>query len=207
MEPVKRKTTPHSSRRSKRRTEWFLSGIVLVLMILTALTVLAQDVPMKIKVLESELRHIAQNPELVNAVAESNKKTYSMNEIEELENEWKATWEGTGIVKPVLTNRIAFFLKQLKWTAHHPGMFQDIAVMNMQGLIIAAVEKEEHLYWGDQQEFLEAYAGGDGAIYYGTLDYDGGAFGQCIKVGVPIKDPGTGNTIGVICFGINIDVF
>lgn len=183
----------------------FLLGLFIMTLTLIGALLFADEVPKSVKNIEGELKRLAQNSELVNAVKTSNKKTLSMNEIEELEEEWEGTWKEVGIVKTVLTNKTAKLLERFRDNFQPEDAVEEIFVMNKQGIIISSLEREEHYYWGDEEEFVKAYAGGRGAIHYGEVEFEEDALEYLIQVGIPIIDPATKRAIGVISFGVNLD--
>jgi len=54
-----------------------------------------------------------------------------------------------------------------------------------------------------EEKFTAAYAGGAGAIWYGTLEYDESTKTNSVQISVPVVKGG--NAIGAICFTVNID--
>ena len=159
----------------------------------------------KVKSFEDELRSWGENPLIVNVVKESNKKLLSDAEIKRLDDEWKATTGISAFIRGFLTNDTADLLQLIQKGSNPKGLYSEIFVMNIQGLIVGESDKTSDYWQADEAKFADSYAGGKGAVHYGDIEFDDSAQAYLVQVSVPVMDPDSGKAIGAITFGVNMD--
>lgn len=188
-------------------------GLVAVQALMLAISIVvasslasAAEIPPVVKALEIRLRDFGKNPTIVKAVKESNKKLLSDGEIKKLDDEWKATKGVSSFIRGFLNNTTARYLQKIQRESNPKGLYSEIFVMNIQGLIVGESNKTSDYWQGDEAKFTQSYAEGKGAVHYGDVEYDESTKAYLVQVSVPVIDPDTGKAIGAITFGVNMSV-
>jgi hypothetical protein len=140
---------------------------------------------------------LAAEAKLVDAVKASNEehKDLTMSEISRLDEQWQATEGLDDFIKALMTNECAQLL--VAFQEDNDG-FPEVFVTDERGLIVAETNKTSDYYQADEDWWREAYNNGAGKSYHGEIEYDESAGSESISVYVPVNDPETGKTIGVI---------
>jgi hypothetical protein len=186
-------------------------GAVLILTLAVSIVVAsslasAAEIPPVVKALEIRLRDFGKDPTIVKAVKESNKKLLSDGEIKKLDDEWKATKGMSNFIRGFLNNTTARYLQKIQRESKPKGLYSEIFVMNIQGLIVGESNKTSDYWQGDEDKFIKSYDDGKGAVHYGDVEYDESTKAYLVQVSVPVIDPDTGKAIGAITFGVNMSV-
>jgi len=140
---------------------------------------------------------LAQEPAVIEAVRAANKQNSNISEAEiaRRDKQWKESKGLTDQVKRLMTNPCARVLAEFQDS--HSG-FPEIFVTDKRGLIVATTNKTSDYYQADEPWWTEAYNDGKGKAYYGRLEYDDSAGHEAISLYAPVKDPETGEVIGII---------
>lgn len=143
------------------------------------------------------IKGLAKDPLIVKQVRESNEKDkgLSLSEILKLDKHWRRTEGLDEFIKSFLTNECANKLIEFQ-EAHEE--FPEIFVSNEKGLIVGETNKTSDYYQADEDWWIEAYNKGQGKSYHGEIEYDASSHTEAICVYVPVMDPKTKKTIGVI---------
>jgi hypothetical protein len=174
---------------------------VLVLSAAAAAWAQGKDVPKSlVKFATDTLVGFGEDAQLVAAVEKDNLKPAAVDKLKELDRKWKAKEGVEDLVSSLLSNPTAARLKTLIGSHQYlPEAF----IMNAQGTIIGETNRTSTYWKGEQEKFTAAYNGGQGAIWYGKLEYDESTKTNAIQISVPVKK--AGKTIGAICFTVNVD--
>jgi hypothetical protein len=176
---------------------------VIVLAAIAAAAAGAQDktVPRTlVKFAQQTLVAYGEDPQLVAMVAKSNASPQDVAKLKALDARWQKKDNVESFVKSLMASpasqRLAVLIGK---HAYVPEAF----IMDAQGTIIGETNRTSTYWKGEQTKFTAAYAGGAGAIWYGTLEFDESTKTNSVQVSVPVvKD---GKAIGAICFTVNID--
>ncbi len=176
---------------------------VVVLAAISAAAAGAQDktVPRSlVKFAQQTLVTYGEDPQLVAMVAKSNSSPQDVAKLKALDIRWKKKDNIESFVKALLATPASKRLAAL--IGSHPYV-PEAFIMDSQGTIIGETNRTSTYWKGEQQKFTAAYAGGAGAIWYGTLEYDESTKTNSVQISVPVVKGG--KAIGAICFTVNVD--
>jgi hypothetical protein len=177
--------------------------LTLILCVVAAGMVVAQDktVPKSlVKFAQDTLALYGQDAQLVAFVATSNASPQALDKLKSLDARWQKKDNIEDFVKALLGNAVS---KRLAAVIGAHAFVPEAFIMDAQGTIIGETNRTSTYWKGEQTKFTEAYAGGKGAIWYGTLAYDESTKTNSVQISVPVVKGGA--AIGVICFTVNVD--
>jgi hypothetical protein len=180
-------------------------GVLMAMMIavIGATAVGAQDktVPRSlVKFAQQTLVTFGEDPQLVALVAKSSASPQDVAKLRALDVRWQKKDNIEAFVKTLMASPASQRLAAL--IGKHPYV-PEAFIMDAQGTIIGETNRTSTYWKGEQQKFTAAYADGDGAIWYGTLEFDESTKTNSVQVSVPVVKGG--KAIGAICFTVNID--
>lgn len=96
--------------------------------------------------------------------------------------------------------------KLLNGIAHqyHP-LFNELFVSDVSGQLVAISEVTSDYWQADEQDFQLASRLPPGQVHISGIEYDGSTQSFQSKVSAPLHDPQSGELLGVISLGINIE--
>ncbi|MCB9948839.1 MAG: hypothetical protein H6842_13630 [Rhodospirillaceae bacterium] len=126
-------------------------------------------------------------------------------DVEALDQQWRQEAEaGSGpLIDAVLGNALSEFLAQVK--ADSDGMITEIFVMDNRGLNVAQSDVTSDYMQGDEAKWLETFPVGGDAVFVDELEFDESTNAFQSQVSGSIVDPATGETIGAITVGVNVE--
>lgn len=148
------------------------------------------------------------DPVVVGAIKEQNAKTAGLDDaaIDKLDKEWRA--QATAADKPfvneVLAREISKFLMAKKESSQ--GMITEMFVMDAKGLNVGQSDVTSDYWQGDEAKWQKSYAAGAGAMFVDGVEEDESTQALQSQASVTISDPETGEPIGAITVGINLDM-
>ncbi|NJM83102.1 MAG: hypothetical protein HC844_11960 [Tabrizicola sp.] len=156
---------------------------------------------------EQELSKWGKNPELVAAIKAQNERHagLSLDDIDVLDKEWRAEAKGeaTGdLISSTLALPESIWLRDQQ--AATAGFVTEVFVMDNKGLNVAQSDQTSDYWQGDEDKWLETYASGGKSIHISEVEYDDSTGTYQSQASLPIFDPASGELIGAITFGINI---
>lgn len=156
---------------------------------------------------ERQLSTWLDNPDLIAAVRAQNAANADITqaEIDALDLDWRAQTkvEGGGPLIASLMNRPVskWLLEQQTATA---GLVTEVFVMDNKGLNVAQSEVTSDYWQGDEAKWKETYGNGGGSYHISEVEFDESTGFYQSQASIPITDPATGELIGAITFGINV---
>ena len=151
------------------------------------------------RVLENKmvlLSKLLQEPEVIQYILKVNSQ-YSEIEAEKLfaiDKYWDSIEDSDPLLQLYSTNKVAYRLKQLQ--SREPG-FSEIFVTDRHGFNVAQTNKTSDIYQADEEWWQQAFNDGEGKSYAGLIEFDESSLTTGISVYVPVKDPVTGEVIGI----------
>ena len=148
------------------------------------------------------------DPVVVGAIKEQNAKTAGLDDaaIDKLDKEWRA--QATAADKPfvneVLARELSKFLMEKKEGSQ--GMITEMFVMDAKGLNVGQSDVTSDYWQGDEAKWQKSYAAGAGAMFIDGVEEDESTQALQSQASVTISDPETGEPIGAITVGINLDM-
>ncbi len=151
----------------------------------------------------------AANPVVIEVVQEANKKpAKSLDEIIQLDKRWIEKKVSQEWINELLNSQCGRYLRKVQaGKGGEKGLYGEIFVMGRQGCIVAMSGRTSDYWQGDEDKFVKAFADGKGTIFIDEADYDESTEAALIQVSVPVLDPDTLKTIGIMTVGLNIGVF
>ncbi len=149
---------------------------------------------------EQELVKFGQSSGVVAAVKEQNSLGRSLDEIEQIDNQWRSAGGVTRFMLDLMSNDLALLLHNYE---HTYGFIVETFVMDNKGGNVAQTERTSDYWQGDEAKFSESFNNGRGSIHYGDIEYDGSVDEIIVQVSVPVMDQN--RAIGAITFGVSLD--
>ena len=158
-------------------------------------------------VLENRVRPWLSDPVVIDAIKAQNAETGGLSEadIDALDKQWRAEAEtGSGpLIDKVLSNALSAFLKEKKDAAD--GLYSEVFVMDAKGLNVGQSDVTSDYMQGDESKWQKTYPVGPDAVFIDDVEFDDSSGQFQSQVNATITDPATGQPIGAITIGINVE--
>ncbi len=155
-----------------------------------------------------EISGWASNPVIVAAIRAQNQVTrnYTDAEIASLDKSWRSEvgMSAQPTINPVLDNAASEFLRGKRDDSK--GLFTEIFIMDGRGLNVAASDVTSDYWQGDEAKWQETYAVGPNAVHISEVELDESTQIYQSQVSLTITDPTTGETIGAVTIGVNVEL-
>jgi len=151
---------------------------------------------------------IVAAPEVIEAIKAQNAKHAGLAQadIDALDKTWRA--ETGAAEKPmidgVLANALSAYLAKVKEDSR--GLYTEIFVMDNKGLNVGQSDVTSDYWQGDEAKFSETYGKGAGAVHISEVEQDESTQTFQSQLSMTVVDPATGEAIGAVTFGINVDL-
>ena len=179
------------------------------LVALTAFSAAAQDahVAPVTDYIETNIKPWLSDPVLVDAVKAQNAQNAGLAQadIDALDKKWRAETEGSSkeMIDGVLGNALSQFLKAKQQEAG--GLITEVFVMDNKGLNVGQSDVTSDYWQGDEDKWSKTYGAGPDAIFIDGAEKDESTQMLQSQGSIAIKDPASGEVIGAITVGINLD--
>ena len=179
------------------------------LVALTAFSAAAQDahVAPVTDYIETNVKPWLSDPVLVDAVKAQNAQNANLAQadIDALDKKWRAETEGSSkeMIDGVLGNALSQFLKAKQQEAG--GLITEVFVMDNKGLNVGQSDVTSDYWQGDEDKWSKTYGGGPDAVFIDGAEKDESTQMLQSQGSIAIKDPASGEAIGAITVGINLD--
>lgn len=179
------------------------------LVALTAFSATAQDahVAPVTDYIETNVKPWLSDPVLVDAVKAQNAQNAGLAQadIDALDKKWRAETEGSSkeMIDGVLGNALSQFLKAKQQEAG--GLITEVFVMDNKGLNVGQSDVTSDYWQGDEDKWSKTYGAGPDAIFIDGAEKDESTQMLQSQGSIAIKDPASGEVIGAITVGINLD--
>jgi len=149
-----------------------------------------------------------EDPSLISAVLAQNEahRALSAAEILALDKQWKSEIGKTDapLITRVLTNEASNILRSRKDA--EAGIVTEVFVMDNRGLNVGQSDVTSDFWQGDEDKWQESMTAGNGAIHISDIELDPSTQQYQSQISLAIADPETGASIGVITFGIDLEM-
>ena len=150
---------------------------------------------------------ILATPVLVDAVRAQNDDHAGLGDadIADLDAQWRqSAGAGSGpLVDDVLSNALSDFLRTVQDSSN--GQITEIFVMDNRGLNVGQSVVTSDYMQGDEAKWQQTYQVGPDAIFVDELEFDDSTSAFQSQVSGTIVDPETGEPIGAITVGVNVE--
>ena len=147
------------------------------------------------------------NDTVVQAIKAQNAKNagLSQGDIDNMDKDWRAQTDAASkpMIDAVLGNALSGYLRQQKdGTA---GLVTEVFVMDNRGLNVGQSDVTSDYWQGDEAKWQKTYSAGPDAIFVDEVEMDESTQTFQSQLSMSIVDPATGEVIGAITVGINVD--
>jgi hypothetical protein len=149
----------------------------------------------------------AADPVLVSAIKEQNARhaAISEDEIGELDQAWQS--EVGSLSTPTITAVVeapaSDYLREK--AAESGGVITEAFIMDAVGLNVAASDVTSDFWQGDEAKYQETFPKGAHAVHVSEVEFDESSQSYSSQVSMTIADPDTGEAIGVLTVGLDVE--
>lgn len=146
-------------------------------------------------------------PVLVQAIKAQNAETggYDQGKIDGLDQQWRAETAAASspMIDKVLKNELSQWLSTVK--EQQGGLVTEIFVVDAKGLNVGQSDVTSDYWQGDEAKFQQTYGAGADAVFVDEVERDESTQMFQSQVSMTVVDPGSGQPIGAITVGVNVD--
>ena len=142
---------------------------------------------------------IAARPKIVVAVAEQNALNRSLEEIQQIDADWRSQKDLTPLKEALEANPAGQLLKGFVTRA--AKMYSEALLMDNQGALVAAHPTPSDYWQGDEEKFQAPWESGN--LHVGRIRFDESTQVYASPVSVLVFDDG-GTQIGVLVMGVRL---
>ncbi len=155
----------------------------------------------------STVKQWIANDTVINAIKAQNAKHAGLSQadIDNMDKDWRAQTDAGSkpMIDAVLGNALSGFLRQQKDSAG--GFVTEVFVMDNRGLNVGQSDVTSDYWQGDEAKWQKTYSAGPDAIFIDEVEMDESTQTFQSQLSMSIVDPATGEVIGAITVGINVD--
>lgn len=188
----------------------------LALLIAAMLAVTCAATASRANEFEAALRDLAQaelvawvaEPELIAVLQRQNAANTGLTQadIDALDTVWQAEVGASAspTIDKVLDSPISQWLRGRKDTAG--GLITEVFVTDNRGLNAAQSDVTSDYWQGDEAKWSETFGKASGAIHLSDVGLDESKQTYQSQISLPVNDPGTGDALGAVTFGVNVEL-
>ena len=149
----------------------------------------------------------AEDPVLIAAIKAQNAENASLTPdvIDALDKKWRAETSASDqpTINMVLGNDASKLLTEKR--DESDGLYTEIFVMDSKGLNVAASDVTSDYWQGDEAKWQDTYSVGADAIHVSEVELDESTQTYQSQLSLTIVDPDTGEPIGAMTLGVNVE--
>lgn len=149
---------------------------------------------------KNELAPIGHNAYIVKYTKEKNMQGETMDQINQMDEKWKAEKGVADFMKPYLEGSCSRYLREVVSLVPY---LMEIFVMDNQGALVCESDKTSDYMQGDEAKWQKSFADGKGDVFVDEVEFDDGVKANVLQISVPVMDGGM--AIGAITFGVFAD--
>jgi hypothetical protein len=157
---------------------------------------------------DETLRAEISTPAVVAALKARNAENGGVDQarVDALDLQWRAEVKaGDGpLVNAAMTHAVSADLRALQ--AKHEGLLTEIFIMDNLGLNLAQSDPTSDYWQGDEAKWQKTYPVGPQAVFVDEIEFDDSSQAMQAQVSFSIADPATGETVGAVTVGIDVDM-
>ncbi len=147
------------------------------------------------------------NTVVVEAVKAQNGKhaNLSQDEIDKLDKQWRAETGSSDrpLIDALLAKELSKFLAEAKHGTE--GLVTEVFVMDNKGLNVGQSDVTSDYWQGDEAKWKKTYLVGPDGMFIDEVEQDESTQTFQSQLSMSIVDPATGEVIGAITVGVNVD--
>jgi len=156
----------------------------------------------------AQAQALASDPRVIAAVESQNRKSAGLgqSDIDRLDKQWRSETAATSrpLIDGVLANELSQFLGKVKTDGR--GLYTEIFVMDNKGLNVGQSDVTSDYWQGDEDKWQKTYGKGANAVLIDDVEFDESTQSFQSQLSLPVVDGGTGDVVGAITIGINVDL-
>lgn len=156
---------------------------------------------------ESEIKTWLSDPLIIAALKAQNTKHASLSEDEivAMDNKWRE--QADSDTKPMIEELLGRELSKMLSGKQDEsaGLISEAFIMDARGLNVAQSAKTSDYWQGDEAKWQKTFLVGPDAIFVDEVEVDDSSGALQSQVSMTIADPDTGEALGAITIGINVD--
>ena len=169
----------------------------------------ANDYEQQIReVFDQRLKTWIESPMVIEAIKKQNQenKGLSQIDIDALDKDWRHQVEvgGGPLIERLLSKKASVFLAKRQENSNE--LVNEVFVMDNKGMNVAQSKITSDFMQGDEAKWQKTYGQGAGEIFVDDIEFDDSTETFQCQVSATITDPSTGDPIGAVTFGINIEM-
>lgn len=156
----------------------------------------------------AQAKALANDPRVVAAVEAQNRRSAGLgqSDIDRLDKQWRAETAASNrpLIDSVLANELSQYLGKVKTDGR--GLYTEIFVMDNKGLNVGQSDVTSDYWQGDEDKWQKTYGKGANAVLIDDVEFDESTQSFQSQLSLPVVDGGTGDVVGAITLGINVDL-
>ena len=156
---------------------------------------------------EAQIKPWLSDPAVVEAVKAQNAAHASVGDadIDAKDKQWRAEAEaGSGpLMNEVLGNALSKYLAEKKGAIG--ALVTEMFVMDNKGMNVGQSDPTSDYMQGDEAKWQKTYPAGPDAVFVDEVEFDDSTGSFQSQVSGTVVDPATGEAIGAITIGVNIE--
>lgn len=157
----------------------------------------------------STVKNWVANADLVAAIKAQNEKhaNLAQADIDAMDKQWRAETGASSkpMIDEVLGRAVSGFLGQVKNDSE--GLVTEVFVMDAKGLNVAQSDVTSDYWQGDEAKWKKTYLVGPDAVFIDEVEEDESTQTFQSQLSMSIVDPASGEVIGAITVGMNVEAF
>ena len=167
------------------------------------MSVAAEEAPAELLAfVDSVLIEYSADETILEAVVAENAEGKTLEQIQQIDGQWKGTPGIADFMKPILNSDTAEYLRGLQ---DEYDFLAEIFVMDNLGANVAMTDKTSDYWQGDEAKFKNSFNDGAGATFIDEVEFDDSTQVYMVQVSIPVMDGSA--AVGAITFGVDLDRF
>ncbi len=156
---------------------------------------------------EEKLKPWLGSPLLIEAIRKQNTDHAGLSDadIDSMDKDWRSEAKNGGgpLIDRVVKREASTYLSDKKNESGE--LVTEVFIMDNKGLNVAVSDITSDYMQGDEAKWQKTYPQGAGQIFVDEVEFDDSSETFQCQVSATVVDPASGQAIGAVTFGINID--
>lgn len=144
---------------------------------------------------------------IVDAVKAQNRKNAGLSkaDIDRLDKQWRSETRASQrpLIDGVMATGVSKRLQDIR--SEGRGLITEVFVMDNKGLNVGQSDVTSDYWQGDEDKWQKTYLSGADAIFIDEVEFDESTQTFQSQLSLPVVDPDTGDVIGAVTFGIDVN--
>lgn len=154
------------------------------------------------------IQSMIADPVVIDAIRAQNQNHSGLtqSQIDGKDKQWRSESSAGGgtLISAVLGNELSKYLAGVKNDGR--GIYTEIFVMDNKGLNVGQSDVTSDYWQGDEDKWKKTYLVGPDAVFIDEVEFDESTQTFQSQLSLPVVDPATGETVGAVTVGVNIDM-